>query len=172
MKATTLKIFVLALALCLPSAMAHATGYSITIPSVAGYPTTTIRFSAPGVLTGSQAIAANSIKASFAGEDFAALPTGGQWVTDASGTYFGFTCKPSSVACMNATRGKGFYTYKLVGPAFTAPASKGEFHLNWDVNPPGDVSQDISNVPEPSSLFLFLAGILALGWVTRKRVMA
>lgn len=172
MKATTLKIFVLALALCLSTAMAHATGYSITIPSVAGYPTTTIRFSAPGVLNGSQAIAANSIKASFAGANFAASPTGGQWVTNASGTYFGFTCSRSSIACMKATRGKGFYTYKLVGPAFTAPASKGEFHLNWDVNPPGDVSQDALTVPEPSSLFLFFAGMLALGWVRRKRVMA
>jgi hypothetical protein len=172
MKATTLKIFVLALALCLPSAMAHATGYSITIPSVAGYPTTTIRFSAPGVLTGSQAIAANSIKASFAGANFAASPTGGQWVTNASGTYFGFTCDTSSVACMKATRGKGSYTYKLVGPAFAAPSTKGEFHLNWDVNPPGDVSQDISRVPEPSSVLLLLGGMLTLGWVMRKRVTA
>lgn len=172
MKPTRLKIFVLALALCLPSAMAHATGYSITIPSVAGYPTTTIRFSAPGVLTGSQPIAANSIKASFDGADFAASPTGGQWVTNASGTYFGFTCNRSSVPCMNATRGKGFYTYKLVGRAFTAPASKGEFHLNWDVNPPGDVVLDFVTVPEPNSMFLLLGGMLALGWVMRKRVMA
>ena len=172
MKATTAKILVLALALCLPSAMAHATGYSITIPSVAGYPTTTIKFSAPGVLTGSQPIAASSIKVSFDGANFAASPSGGQWVTDASGTYFGFTCDTSSVACMKATRGKGAYTYKLVGPAFTAPASKGEFHLNWDVNPPGDVAQDVSVVPEPSSVFLLLAGMLGLGWVTRKRVMA
>ena len=172
MKATTPKIFVLALALCLPSAMAHATGYSITIPSVAGYPTTTIRFSAPGVLTGSQPIAANSIKVSFDGADFAASPIGGQWVTNASGTYFGFTCNRSSVACMNATRGKGFYTYKLVGPAFTAPTTKGVFHLNWDVNPPGDVVLDTAVLPEPSSVFLLLAGMLALGWVTRKKVMA
>lgn len=172
MKTTTAKIFALALALGLPSAMAHATGYSITIPSVAGYPTTTIRFSAPGVLTGSQPIAGNSIKASFNGGDFAAAPTGGQWVTNASGTYFGFTCNPSSVACMKATRGKGSYTYKLVGPAFSAPARKGEFHLNWDVNPPGDVVQDVAVLPEPSSVFLFLTGMLTLGWVTRKRVMA
>ena len=172
MKATAPKIFVLALALCLPSAMAHATGYSITIPSVAGYPTTTVRFSAPGVLTGSQAIAANSIKVSFDGANFAASPTGGQWVTNASGTYFGFACNPSSVACMKATRGKGSYTYKLVGPAFTAPAAKGVFHLAWDVNPPGDVVLDFLEVPEPSSVFLFLTGMLALGWFTRKRVMA
>lgn len=172
MKATTAKIFVLMLALCLPSAMAHATGYSITIPSVAGYPTTTIRFSAPGVLTGSQTIAANSIKASFDGTNFVASPVGGQWVTTASGTYFGFTCNRSSVACMKATRGKGSYTYKLVGPAFTAPAAKGEFHLNWDVNPPGDLSLDSVTVPEPSSLFLLLTGMLSLGWVMRNRVMA
>lgn len=172
MKATTAKIFVLALALCLPSAMAHATGYSITIPSVAGYPTTTIKFSAPGFLTGSQAIAANSIKVSFDGADFAASPTGGQWVTNASGTYFGFTCNASSLECMKATRGKGSYTYKLVGPAFTAPARKGEFHLNWDVNPPGDVVLDVANLPEPSSVFLFLTGMLTLIWVTRKKVMA
>lgn len=152
--------------------MAHATGYSITIPSVAGYPTTTVRFSAPGVLTGSQAIAANSIKVSFDGANFAASPTGGQWVTNASGTYFGFACNPSSVACMKATRGKGSYTYKLVGPAFTAPAAKGVFHLAWDVNPPGDVVLDFLEVPEPSSVFLFLTGMLALGWFTRKRVMA
>ena len=172
MKVTAPKIFVLALALCLPSAMAHATGYSITIPSVAGYPTTTIGFSAPGVLTGSQAIAANSIKVSFDGAQFAASPTGGQWVTNASGTYFGFTCNPSSVACMKATRGKGSYTYKLVGPALTAPAAKGVFHLAWDVNPPGDVVLDVAELPEPSSVFLFLTGMLALGWFTRKRVMA
>ncbi len=172
MKATAPKIVVLALALCLPSALAHATGYSITIPSVAGYPTTTIRFSAPGVLNGSQAIAANTIKASFDDANFAASPAGGQWVTSASGTYFGFTCNPSSVACMKATRGKGSYTYKLVGPAFTAPATKGEFHLNWDVNPPGDVVLDVAVLPEPSSVFLFLTGMLALGWFTRKRVMA
>jgi hypothetical protein len=172
MKATTLKIFVLALALCLPSAMAHATGYSITIPSVAGYPTTTIRFSAPGVLTGAQAISANSIKARFDDANFAASPTGGQWVTNAAGTYFAFTCNRSSVACMNATRGKGFYTYKLVGPAFTAPSTKGVFHLNWDVNPPGDVAQDTAVLPEPNSMFLLLGGMLALGWVMRKRVMA
>lgn len=172
MKATTAKIFVLALTLCLPSAMAHATGYSITIPSVAGYPTTTIRFSTPGVLTGSQPIAASSLKVSFNGANFAASPAGGQWVTNASGTYFGFTCDPSSVACMKATRGKGSYTYKLVGPAFTAPATKGRFHLNWDVNPPGDVVEDISVVPEPSSILLFLAGMLTLGWVSRKRVTA
>jgi PEP-CTERM motif-containing protein len=172
MKATTAKIFVLALALCLPSAMAHATGYAITIPSVAGYPTTTIRFSTPGMLTGSQPIAASTIKVSFNGANFAASPAGGRWITNASGTYFGFTCDQSSVACMKATRGKGSYTYKLVGPAFTAPAAKGEFHLNWDVNPPGDVAQDISVVPEPSSILLFLAGMLTLGWVSRKKVTA
>lgn len=171
MKATTLKIFVLAVALCLPSAMAHATGYTITIPSVAGYPTTTIRFSVPGVMAGSQTIPPRSIKVSFDGTNFAASPTGGQWVTDASGTYFGFTCEPSSVACMKATRGKGSYTYKLVGPVLTAPVGKGEFHLNWDVNPPGDVVLDLA-VPEPSSVLLLLGGMLTLGWVMRKRVMA
>jgi hypothetical protein len=73
---------------------------------------------------------------------------------------------------MKATRGKGSYTYKLVGPAFAAPSSKGEFHLNWDVNPPGDVAQDISRLPEPGSVLLLLAGMLSLGWLMRKRVMA
>jgi hypothetical protein len=101
------------------------TRYSITIPSVAGYPTTTIRFSAPSVLTGSKPLGASSIKVSFEGANFAASPTGGQWVTNASGTYFGFTCNRSSVACMKTTRGKGSYTYKLVGPAFAAPVPKG-----------------------------------------------
>jgi hypothetical protein len=172
MKATTAKIFLVALAICLPSAKAHATGYSITIPSVATYPTTTIRFSAPGVLNGSQTIAAGSIKVSFNGANFAAAPSGGRWITNGSGTYFGFTCAPSSVACTKATRGTGSYTYKLVGPAFAAPASKGEFHLNWDVNPPGDVAQDVSNVPEPSSIVLFLGGMLALVGLTRKRMTA
>lgn len=172
MNVTTVKIFVLTLALCLPSSMAHATRYSVTIPSVAGYPTTTIRFSAPSVLTGSKPLGASSIKVSFEGANFAASPTGGQWVTNASGTYFGFTCNRSSVACMKATRGKGSYTYKLVGPAFAAPSSKGEFHLNWDVNPPGDVAQDISRLPEPGSVLLLLAGMLSLGWLMRKRVMA
>lgn len=172
MKATTWKIFLLALALGMPSARAHATGYSLTIPSVADYPATTIRFSAPGVLTGSQPIAASSIKVSFTDANFSATPAGGQWITNASGTYFAFTCAPSSLACMKATRGKGSYTYKLVGPAFAAPTTKGRFHLNWDVNPPGDVVEDIVEVPEPSTVFLFLAGMLALAWATRKRVIA
>src|SRR5512146_1504979 len=172
MRATTAKVFLAALALCLASAQAYATGYSITIPSVANYPTTTIRFSAPGILNGSQPIAASSIKVSFNDANFSATPTGGQWITNASGTYFGFTCAPSSVACMQATRGKGSYTYKLVGPAFAAPTTTGRFHLNWDVNPPGDVVEDIVEVPEPSTVFLFLAGMLALAWATRKRVIA
>ncbi|HSB75354.1 MAG TPA: PEP-CTERM sorting domain-containing protein [Terriglobales bacterium] len=172
MKATTAKMFVLALALGLMSAMAQATDYSITIPSVASYPATTIRFSAPGVLRGSQAIAANSIKVSFEGANFSASPTGGQWVTNASGTYFGFACDPSSVACMKATRGKGSYTYKLVGAAFAAPAKKGVFHLNWDVNPPGDVAEDFATLPEPSSLWLLVVGMLALVWLNRRKVTA
>lgn len=171
MKATTAKIFVLALALCLPAVKAHATGYSITIPSVAGYPTTTIRFAAP-VLNGSQSIAADKIKVSFSDASFSASPAGGQWITNASGTYFGFTCAPSSVACMKATRGKGTYTYKLVGPATFAPAAKGKFHLNWDVNPPGDVVQDVAVLPEPASIYLMLTGMLALAWLTRKKFAA
>jgi len=172
MKATTANVFLFALALCLPSAQAHATGYSITIPSVASYPTTTIRFSAPSVLNGSQPIAASSIKVSFNDGNFSASATGGQWVTNGSGTYFAFTCAPSSVACMKATRGKGSYTYKLVGPAFAAPGAKGQFHLNWDVNPPGDVVQDTAVVPEPTSILLFFGGILALAKLTRKRLSA
>ncbi len=172
MKATIAKTFVLALALCLPSVMAHATGYSITIPSVAGYPTTTIRFSAPQVLSGSQAITADKIKVSFNDANFSASPAGGQWITNASGTYFAFTCAPSSAACMKASRGKGSYTYKLVGPAMLAPATQGKFHLNWDVNPPGDVAEDIAEVPEPGSVFLLLTGMLALVWLTRKKLAA
>ncbi|MGE5206187.1 MAG: PEP-CTERM sorting domain-containing protein [Chlamydiota bacterium] len=172
MKAITAKIFVLALALCLPSVMAHATGYSITIPSVAGYPTTTIRFSAPGVLNGSQSIAADKMKVSFSDANFSASAAGGQWITNASGTYFAFTCTPSSAACMKATRGKGSYTYKLVGPAMLAPATKGKFHLNWDVNPPGDVVEDVAELPEPASIFLLLGGMLGLVWITRKKLAA
>lgn len=173
MRAPIAKIFLLTFALGLPSGQAHATtGYSITIPSVASYPTTTIRFSAPSVLKGSQAIAASSIKVSFNDANFSALPTGGQWVTNASGTYFAFTCNPSSLACMKATRNKGTYTYKLVGPAFAAPATNGRYHLNWDVNPPGDVIKDIAVLPEPSSILLFLGGMLALAGLTRKKLSA
>ena len=170
MRTTTAKVFLFALALCLASAQAYATGYSITIPSVANYPTTTIRFSAPGILNGSQSIAASSIKVSFNDASFSATPTGGQWITNASGTYFGFTCVPSSVACMKATRGKGTYTYKLVGAALVAPATRGRFQLNWDVNPPGDVVEDVAILPEPSSILLLLGGMLMLVWLTRRKL--
>jgi hypothetical protein len=158
MRATTAKVFLFALALCLASAQAYATGYSIIIPSVANYPTTTIRFSA------------SSIKVSFNDANFSATPTGGQWITNASGTYFGFTCAPSSVACMKATRGKGTYTYKLVGVALVAPATRGRFQLNWDVNPPGDVVEDVAILPEPSSILLLLGGMLMLAWLMRRKL--
>jgi hypothetical protein len=42
------------------------------------------------------------------------------------------------------------------------PASKGTYALVWDVNPPGDIVEDVLVVPEPSTLIMVGGGMFGL----------
>jgi PEP-CTERM motif-containing protein len=162
-----------AVLLILAAAYSRKSSYNIVIPKVLSYPTTTLTFSSKSAILGSPSVAADKIRVKFDNPNWAAAVSDAHLVTTAGGTYFKFTCQASSAACLEATRGSGSYTYSLVPSTLPAPSAKGTYALVWDVNPPGDILQDIAVVPEPSTLVMLGGGLVGLlgmrRWASRLR---
>jgi hypothetical protein len=162
-----------AVLLILAAAYSKKSNYNIVIPKVLSYPTTTLTFSSKSAILGSPSVAADKIRVKFDNPNWAAAVSDAHLVTTAGGTYFKFTCQASSAACLEATRGSGSYTYSLMPSTLPAPSAKGTYALAWDVNPPGDMLQDIAVLPEPSTLVMLGGGLLGLlsvrRWASRLR---
>ncbi len=159
-----LAIFIAAGAGVLALAAAHArkSNYTIVIPKVLTYPTTTLTFSSHAVIGGPRVLTPADVAVKFDNPNWAATISDAHLVTTAGGTYFKLTCQASSAVCLQATRGSGSYTYALVPSTLPAPSKKGTYSLVWDVNPPGDLTLDSVVVPEPSSLILLGIGLAGL----------
>jgi hypothetical protein len=157
-------IGILAVAVLAVMAAAHSrkSNYSIVIPKVLTYPTTTLTFSAKPAILGSPIVAADKVQVKFDNPNWAATVSEAHLVTKAGGTYFKLICQASSAPCLEATRGAGSYTYALVPSTLPAPAAKGTYALVWDVNPPGDTIQDVAVVPEPNTIIMLGGGLLGL----------
>jgi hypothetical protein len=160
--------------LALTVAHARKSNYTIVIPKVLNYPTTTLTFSSHAMIAGQRSVAPADVTVKFDNPNWAATISDAHLVTHAGGTYFKLACQSSSTACLEATRGSGSYTYALVPSTLPAPSKKGTYSLVWDVNPPGDEILDAVAIPEPSSLILLgsgLAGLLgARRWTGRSRL--
>jgi hypothetical protein len=157
-------IGILAVVVLVMLAAAHSrkSNYSIVIPKVLTYPTTTLTFSAKPAILGSSTLSADKVQVKFDNPNWAATVSEAHLVTKAGGTYFKLTCQASSAPCLDATRGSGSYTYSLVPSNLPAPAAKGTYALVWDVNPPGDTVEDVAVVPEPSTLIMLSGGLVGL----------
>jgi hypothetical protein len=157
-------IGILAVAVLAVMAAAHSrkSNYSIVIPKVLTYPTTTLTFSGKPAILGSPFVTADKVQVKFDNPNWAATVSEAHLVTKAGGTYFKLICQASSAPCLEATRGSGSYTYALVPSTLPAPAAKGTYALVWDVNPPGDTIQDVAVVPEPNAIIMLGGGLLGL----------
>jgi hypothetical protein len=163
----TLTVAVLAV---IAAAHSRKSNYSIVIPKVLSYPTTTLTFSSKIAIFGSPSVAADKIQVKFDNPNWAAIVSEAHLVTKAGGTYFKLTCQASSATCLEATRGSGSYTYSLVPSSLPAPSTKGTYAMVWDVNPPGDTVQDIIEVPEPNTLIMLSGGLFGLLGMLRWRL--
>jgi PEP-CTERM motif len=164
-------IGILAVAVLVMLAAAHSrkSNYSIVIPKVLTYPTTTLTFASRSAILGAPSVAADKVQVKFDNPNWAATVSEAHLVTKAGGTYFKLSCQASSTPCLEATRGSGSYTYSLVPSSLPAPAEKGTYALVWDVNPPGDTIQDVLVVPEPNTLFMLGGGLVGLLGLRRWR---
>lgn len=163
-------IGVLAVAVLVMLAAAHSRkfNYSIVIPKVLTYPTTTLTFASTPAVLGSPSVAADKVQVKFDNPNWAATVTEVHLVTKAGGTYFKLMCQASSAPCLDATHGSGSYTYSLVPSTLPAPAAKGTYALVWDVNPPGDTVEDVAVVPEPGTLMMLGGGLVAVLGIRRR----
>ena len=146
----------------LAAARSRKSNYSIVIPKVLTYPTTTLTFVSKSAIFGAPSVAADKVRVTFDNPAWAATVSEAHVVTKAGGTYFKLMCQASSAPCLEATRGSGSYTYSLVPSSLPAPAAKGTYALIWDVNPPGDTIQDVAVVPEPNTLVMLGGGLVGL----------
>ena len=162
-------IGILAVVVLVMLAAAHSrkSSYSIVIPKVLTYPTTTLTFSAKPAILGSSTLKADKVQVKFDNPNWAATVSEAHLVTKAGGTYFKLTCQDSSALCLDATRGSGSYTYSLVPSTLPVPVAKGTYALVWDVNPPGDTVQDVLVAPEPSTLIMLGGGLVGLLGIRR-----
>jgi hypothetical protein len=169
-KYSTSRLVTLAALLLAASLTATAADYTITIPKVLTYPTTTITFKPGAVLDGDRYIPGDQVHVSFNGADWSAHVTRVHWITTAGGTEIALACDPDSRPCMSATKGSGAYTYTLAPPSLAAPSKPGSYSLTWDVYPPGDLSEDSTIIsPEPGALLLLGIGALGLAVVATLR---
>lgn len=162
-------IGVLAVVVLVMLAAAHSrkSNYTIVIPKVLTYPTTTLTFASKPAILSSSTLTADKVQVKFDNPDWAATVSEAHLVTKAGGTYFKLTCQASSTPCLEATRGSGSYTYSLVPSTLPVPAAKGTYALVWDVNPPGDTIEDVAVVPEPSTLIMLGGGLVGLLGIRR-----
>ena len=148
------------------SLSAAAADYSITIPKVLTYPTTTVTFKPGAILGGDRYIPGDEVEVSFNGANWLAHVTRVHWITTAGGTEIALECDPNSRPCMSATKGSGTYAYTLAPPSQAAPSKPGTYSLTWDVYPPGDLSEDATVIsPEPGTLLMLGLGSLGLAAV-------
>jgi hypothetical protein len=99
-------IGILAVAVLVMLAAAHSrkSNYSIVIPKVLTYPTTTLTFVSKPAILGSPSVAADRVQVKFDNPNWAATVSQAHLVTKAGGTYFKLTCQASSAPCLEATR--------------------------------------------------------------------
>jgi PEP-CTERM motif len=172
MKTRTIAISLVALvALLLPSvSSARQTNYSVTIPKVLSYPTTTLTFSSRAVFPGLKSVKPAGVRAQFDNPEWSATVSEARWNTGGAGTYFKFACQATSAACMKAAGPSGTYSYVLQPDGAAAPSKNGQYALTWDVRPPGDMVFDVAVLtPEPSTFGLLAIGLLALFFVVRRK---
>jgi len=172
MKTRTIAISLVALAALLMPAVSNArqANYSVTIPKVLSYPTTTLTFSSSAVVPGSLSVTPGDVRVQFDNPDWSATVSEARWNTAGGGTYFKFACQATSAACMKAAGPSGTYTYVLQPDGAAAPSKNGQYGFTWDVRPPGDTVYDsIAITPEPGTLGLLAVGLLGLFFVVRKK---
>jgi len=167
-----LGLLAIAIVLAPSTSSARQKNYSVTIPKVLSYPTTTFTFSSSGLLPRWRSVDAAGVGVQFDNPNWSAHVTEVRWNESGAGTYFKLTCDATSTACMKQTGQSGAYSYVLMPEGAAAPSKGGQYALTWDVRPPGDQIEDIAIVPEPSTLPLLAIGLAVLLFVARKKLIA
>jgi hypothetical protein len=159
-------------ALLMPSvSSARQTKYSVTIPKVLSYPTTTLTFSSSAVFPGLKSVKPADVRVQFDNPEWAATVSEAHWNTSRAGTYFKLACQPTSSACLKAVGPSGTYAYVLEPENAGAPSKNGQYALTWDVRPPGDMVFDVAVLtPEPATFPLLAIGLLGLLLVARRKL--